>query len=228
MKVIIFLLKEINNSFGELLSFLPGRIGNFVRYFYWRRRFKYCGKNVRIDAGIKITNPEFISIGNNVWLDNYCILIAGIGKINLKAENIKIKENKFFKGQKGELIINDNVHIAPFCLIQAHGGVYIGKNSGLSTSTKIYSYSNLPTNPTDNSDIIYFTALNKHSYYFLSPVVLEENVGCAINVIILPGVCVGSNSFIAPNSVVITSFKENSYLSGNPAKKISERFNLEK
>ena len=39
----------------------------------------------------------------------------------------------------GELILKDNVHVAPLSLIQAHGGVRIGKNVTIASGSKIYS-----------------------------------------------------------------------------------------
>jgi len=204
---------------------ISGPLGRKLRYWYWSKRFKKCGKNVLIDEGVIIQGAEWISIGDNVWIDKYCILMAG--PVNLEGKIVKKKSNRNFIWNEGELIIEDNVHIAPFCIIQAHGGVYIGKNSGLSSGVKIYSLSNLPNDPQDISNIIYFTPLNEKSAYFCSPIVIEENVGVALNCVILGGVTIGKNSFISIGSVVLTSIPENSYASGNPAKKIKERFKIE-
>ncbi|MCX8167378.1 MAG: hypothetical protein N3E37_06025, partial [Candidatus Micrarchaeota archaeon] len=67
----------INDLIVAIISNLPGILGRKIRYFYWSRRFMSCGKNVIIDVGVIIQNPENIRVGNNVWIDKYVILIAG-------------------------------------------------------------------------------------------------------------------------------------------------------
>ena len=125
---------------------------------------------------------------------------------------------------EGELIIESNVHIAPFCLIQAHGGAYIGQNCALSSGVKVYSLSNMPRNPYNLDETVYFSPMANNSAYFIGPGMLKENVGIALNCIILPGVMIGENSFATPNSVLLSSITPNSYVSGNPAKRVKERF----
>lgn len=219
-------LRVLNDFVLFFITYMPGITGRKLRYFYWSKRFKKCGKNVIIDEGVIIQGAEWISIGDNVWIDKYCILIAGPVKFEEK-DIVKKRSNKNFKLKEGELYISDNVHIAPFCIIQAHSGVYIGLNCGFSSGVKIYSLSNLPNNPTNKKDIVFFSPIANKVSYFSSPVVINENTGVALNSIILPGVTIGVNSFITPNSVVMTDIPENSYASGYPAKKIRDRFNLE-
>jgi virginiamycin A acetyltransferase len=57
---------------------------------------------------------------------------------------------------------------------------------------------------------------------------MEENVWLGLNTIVMPGVRIEKNSFSVANSVIINSFEENSYLKGNPAIKIKNRFVNEK
>ena len=74
------------------------------------------------------------------------------------------------------------------------------------------------------SEEIYFTPTRREYAYFFAPIVIKDNVGIALNSIVLPGVTIGEKSFVAPCSVVMTSFKSNSYIAGNPARKIRGRF----
>ena len=218
-RLYIKLLRQILFLIESFLRNISGSLGIRLRRAYYSKRFAKCGKNLRIDEGVIIENPEYIYVGDNVWIDKYCILIAG--KVNVPKNQIKVKKNKKYLYNEGELHIGDNVHIAPQCIIQAHGGVSIGKNSGFSSGVKIYSLTNLPNKTTE--DIVHFTPLG-NPYYLLSQIVIEENVGIALNSVILTGITIEKNCFIAPNSVVITNIKENSFASGNPAKKIKDRF----
>jgi acetyltransferase-like isoleucine patch superfamily enzyme len=56
------------------------------------------------------------------------------------------------------------------------------------------------------------------------PVYLEENVGIALNSVILPGVTVEKNSFISINTVVNKNVESNVICKGNPGKIIRNRF----
>jgi galactoside O-acetyltransferase len=146
------------------------------------------------------------------------------GPVDLSKNKWFKKPNKTFRAFEGELIIGDNVHIAPFCVIQAHGGFCMGNNSGFSSGVKIYTLSNHPINPSEPSSEVHFTPLSEKAVYIIGPVVLEENVGVALNSVILSGVTVGRDSFVTPFSFVNRSFESNSVISGIPAKREKPRF----
>jgi acetyltransferase-like isoleucine patch superfamily enzyme len=194
-------------------------VGTILRRKYYSKRFGKCGMNLQIDEGVIIQGAKDIFVGDNVWIDKYCILMAG--KLTIPKEQVKVKLNKHYKHNEGELHIGSNVHIAPQCIIQAHGGVSIGNNCGFSSGVKVYSLTNLPNRLSD--EMIHFTPLG-NSYYLNSQIAISENVGMALNCIILTDTTIKQNSFIVPNSVVMTIIKENSFASGNPAKKIKDRF----
>ena len=75
IKTIIFSIIE------SLIRNISGGLGQRIRYFYYKNRFKHCGSNVKIDEGVIFQNPENINIGNNVWFLPYSIITARpIGK----------------------------------------------------------------------------------------------------------------------------------------------------
>lgn len=57
-------------TISELLSLIPFAIGVIVRYEFYRRTLRACGKNVFISFGTVFYYPE-ISIGNNVVIGMY-------------------------------------------------------------------------------------------------------------------------------------------------------------
>lgn len=222
------MIRQIKIAITDFLKlfiiYLPGETGRKIRYWYYKKKFKRCGNNLKIEEGVIITNPEWISIGENVWIDRYSLLTAG--PLNLhKLTFCKEKKNKDFLYQEGDLIIEDNVHISPFCTLLAHGGIYIGKNSGIGNGVKIFSITTLSNNPRDQNQIIYTSAQNPKTVCRKGAVVLGENIAASLYSVYLPGISIGKNSGVYPLSVVFTSFPENSYLRGNPAKKIKDRFN---
>ncbi len=225
------IVKYIKHIAGDFIRFfivyLPGPTGKKLRYFYFKRKFKSCGKNVLIDEGVIIQNPEWISVGDNVWIDKYSVLMAG--PVNLEKQWVKKRDNINFKWNEGELVIGSGVHIGIFNIIQAHSGVFIGDNVTTSAGVKIYSLSNYPYNENEPSCITYANCMvgnDKPVSYIVSPIVIEDGVWIALNSIILGGT-VGKDSFIASDSLVLNDIPPNSYASGNPAKRIKERFKLE-
>lgn len=218
LKLPILVARDILKT---IITYIPGGTGNRLRYLYYKTVFKNCGNNVIIDVGVIIEGAEYIRVGNNVKIDKYCIISTGR---NLSG-NITRRKNKHYKHEEGELIIGDNVHITQFCIIMAYGGISIGNNCGLSASTKVYSLTNTPTDPAHPNTIISIMPLGSPvSPYRLAPVVIEENTWIALQCIIMPGTFIGKNSFVESNSLVVGSFIENSYLGGQPAKRIRERF----
>ncbi len=220
--MIKMLVTTICDFFKLFIIYIPGRTGRKIRSLYYKKRFKRCGKNLMVDEGVIIENPQWISVGDNVWIDKYSILTAG--PMSLEGLIYKERENKDFIYEEGEMVLGDNVHIAPFCILQSHKGISIGSNGGLSSGVKIYSITNISNKPGDRKAIVCTTAIHKDSAYCSGAIVLGENVGVALHSILLSGVSIGKNSFIIPMSMVTTSFPENSYIGGSPAVKIRDRF----
>ena len=104
------LLKQLLESF---LRNIGGGLGKKLRYWYYRTKFKSCGKNIIIEEGVFFENAKHISLGDNVWIDKNVILIAGEFKPNGRKYHRKGDELV----NPGDLIISNNVHVAPFVLI---------------------------------------------------------------------------------------------------------------
>jgi acetyltransferase-like isoleucine patch superfamily enzyme len=207
-----------------IIFYLPGKLGNRLRYAYWKRRLKFLGDNVKIDVGVYIQNPEYVSIGNNCWIDRHVILVAGPDK---SGRSRKILRNDQFKISKGEVRIGSNIHIGSFCIISGIGGVYLGDYCGFSAGVKVYSFSHhyRSFDHPDEQEIFFGSmAKLKNQFMIEGPVVLGRNVGVGLNAVILPGVSIGENSFVAIGSVVMASFDENCFISGAPAKSKKKRF----
>jgi acetyltransferase-like isoleucine patch superfamily enzyme len=204
---------------GLLIMYLPGSTGILLRRLYYGRVFKRCGKNLTIDIGVSISGAEFISVGDNVYIDKYCVIATG----KTLAGKIERKHNKDFEFVDGEIVIGNDVHIVQFCIIMGYGGVHIENNCVLSANSKIYSLTNTAHDLKNKSRIVSLMPYAQANF-LLSPVVLKFNVWLGLNVIAMPGVTVNRNSFSVSNSLLLGSFPENSYIAGQPAKRIRERF----
>ncbi len=79
--------------------------------------FKAIGNNVKIAKNCTISAPENISIGDNVRIDGYTIIVA----------------------DKGCLVIGNYVHIAAGCCLFAGGGIFINDFCNISHHCCFYS-----------------------------------------------------------------------------------------
>jgi len=215
-------LNTIQDFARFFIIYMPGGLGIIIRRAYYKLKFKKCGNNLVISEGVIIEKPEYMSIGDNVFIDKYCIIVTD--KVDLSHRILKRKINEAFCHKEGELIIGRDVHIAQFSIIMAHGGVNIEDKCTLSSGTKIYSLTSIPNDPNISSRIISIMPYEEESPSLIAPVALNENTWVGLNCIIMPGVSIGKNSFVRSNSLLLGEFSENSYIAGDPARKIRNRF----
>jgi len=205
---------------------MPGKVGFFLRVRYWRNKLKHLGESTSIDVGVYFQNPEYISIGDNCWIDRGVVILAGIDKSN--REKIIIN-NKHYTFEKGVVHIGDSVHIGVGCIISGiSAGVYISNDCGLSAKCSLYAFSHHYKSRKSPKDTSFsFGPMVDHNRQCLieGPIFIGENTGIALNTTILPGVFILENSFVAINSVVMKKkYAPNSLISGNPARVTGTRF----
>ena len=208
------------------VTYLPGPAGYSLRYRYWRKRLKILGRNVLIDTGVYFQNPSFIELEDNCWIDKDVIILAGLD--DSQREKVVLK-NRDYKGAPGIVHIGRNVHIAPRCILSGiSGGIFISDDCGFSADCKVYAFTHHYRSRKDPKNTQFHfgpMASQERQCLVQGPVYLAENTGVALHSIILPGVAILRNSFVAVNSVINPGrYAENSLLSGNPAHRIGDRF----
>lgn len=218
-KICMIPLIIVSDLLSLILINCPGKSGYTLRKIYYKKKFKKCGSNLRIDVGVNIECPELISVGDNVFIDKFCIISTGT---NLQGNIIKLN-NLEFTQEAGQIIIGNDVHICQFSIIVGYGGILIGNNVVLSSGCKLYSLTNTAYDLQNPKKVISLMPYSQ-AIFLLSPIVLDNNVWLGLNVIGMPGLIVGSDSFAISNSLLIGKFHSNSYISGVPGKKIRHRF----
>jgi len=162
-------------------------------------QFKHFGKNVKISDKAVFYNASNIEIGDNVRIDDFCILSSGEGGIK----------------------IGDNIHIAAFCLLIGNGKIVLENFSGLSSRVSIYSstddYSgNFLTNPTVDK---------KYTNVISGQVRLGKHVIVGSGSIILPNVNIDDYSSVGALSLINKNVDKFKIVAGSPFKVIKERNN---
>jgi len=159
--------------------------------------FSRVGKNPRLSDKASYYNCQNISIGDNVRVDDFCVLSAGSGGIE----------------------IGSHVHIAVNSLLIGQGKITLQDFSGVSSRVSVYSSSDdysgtALTNPTVPSE---FTNV-KHA-----DVTIGRHVIIGAGSVILPGVTLEEGVATGALSLVTKSCKAFGIYSGNPAKFLKDR-----
>jgi len=160
--------------------------------------FKALGRNVQIAKNNTIIGTENISIGDNVRIDGYCIIIAA---------------------GDGWLDIGSYIHIGGWCFLSAGDGIRMEDFSGLSQGVRIYSRSDdytgkYLTNP---------TVPEKYTGITRGTVVLGRHVIIGSGAVILPKVIIGEGSSVGALSIVSKKLDPWGVYFGCPAKRLKGR-----
>lgn len=220
MKKAIARIQALLWSFPEwLITYFPGPVGRRARYFFWKTRMAHVGPGVTFGVGIQVANPSYITIGENSWIDNYVTMLAGPPSA---APHIYRKPNPFFLAEEGELRIGRDCHIAPYVLLQAHGGLSVGVESGIASGCKLYSlshhyrdlsgtgnprklYKYSPMVPVDDQALI------------CSAVVMQDRTALGVNSVLLPGAAIREGAWVGVLSLVRGEVPPYTLVAGNPA-----------
>jgi len=159
--------------------------------------FESFGENVSVSNKASIYNPHKIIIGDNTRIDDFVVLSAGDGGIE----------------------IGDNVHVAIFSSLIGSGKIFINNYSNISSRVSIYSSSDdfsgdYMTNPTVNSK--YTNVLN-------GDVIIGKHVIVGSGSIILPKVKIGDGVAIGALSLVKKDCMSFSMYAGVPARFLKKR-----
>lgn len=159
--------------------------------------FAALGENVQISDRASFYGTSRISIGSHVRIDDFCVLSAGKGGINL----------------------GDHIHVAVYSSLIGAGKITLSDYCNISSRVAVYSsnddYSGAAmTNPTVPSE---FTGVTH------APVFLGKHVIVGSGSVILPGVTLEEGVAVGALSLVQKSCDAFGIYVGNPARRIKER-----
>jgi dTDP-4-amino-4,6-dideoxy-D-glucose acyltransferase len=159
--------------------------------------FKSIGKNSLISKKASFYGISRISIGNNVRIDDFCVLSAGDGGIE----------------------IGNYVHIAIYSSLQGEGKIILHDFVGISSKVSVYSsnddyFGEFMSNPT--IPLMYRGVTN-------ADVILCKHVLIGSGSVLLPGITLNTGVVIGALSLVNENCDEFYIYKGNPAKKLVKR-----
>jgi len=159
--------------------------------------FASVGNNVQISDRASFHGINRIALGDNVRIDDFCVLSAGVGGIS----------------------IGQHVHIAVYSSLIGAGKITLSDFCNISSRVSIYSSSDdysgatmtNPTVPIEYTGVIH------------ADVFLDKHVIVGSGSVILPGVTLEEGVAVGALSLVTKRCEAFGLYAGNPARRIKER-----
>ena len=195
----------------------PSAHAALTRKEYYRTKFKSMGTKVYIGVGVKIVNPQYISIGENVCISDGVTLIArGEGGITI-GDNVSIRDRVYLDTEDkntGYIKIGSHVYIGTGTTLFGHKGLEIGDHSLLAQNITLPPYSHHYADPDAN-----IITQGGHC----KKVTIGKDVYIGMGCCIMDSGDIGDGSVIGAGSVVTRPVPPYSVAVGNPAKVIKKR-----
>lgn len=158
---------------------------------------RHCGRNVRLSRAASLYGIERISLGDNVRIDDFCVLSAGLGGVE----------------------IGRNVHIAVYCSLLGKGRISVGDFAGLSARVSVFSSSDdfsgrVMTGP---------TVPEAYTGVTHADVAIGRHAVLGAGSVVLPGTCLGTGAAVGALSLVRGECREFTVYAGSPARAIGPR-----
>lgn len=160
--------------------------------------FGAIGNNVKISKNATLYNRENVFIGNNVRIDNFCVIAVSLN---------------------AKLIIGNNIHISAFNFINGLCDVILEEFVTLAPYVRIFT-------STDDYSGVYMTGATLPKCFLgtvSKPVYIRKHTIIGTGSTIMPGVDIKEGTAIGAHSFVNKNTKPYSIVAGVPAKFIKER-----
>lgn len=188
-----------------------------LRKKYYKNALKSMGENVEIGINVKIENPQFIKLGNNVKIcDGVTLIARGEGGIEI-GDNVRINDRVYLDTEapdKGYIKIGNNVYIGTGTTLFGHNGFEIKDYALLAQNITSTPYSHIYSDP--NKTII---SQGGHT----RKITIGKDSYVGMGVCIMYSADIGDGSVVGSGSVVVKSIPPYTVAVGNPAKVIKER-----
>lgn len=204
-----FLMYEL---FTSLLGPLPGGAGFMLRKIFYPRLFKEVGHGLIIGRNIVVRHPNKIVLGDNVTIDDNCLIDArGAGSEGLILEDgVIINRNCMIQAKAGPIRLGKRTSIGSNSVIVSMAGVELGEAvltaGGCQISAGSYHFED-PEKP-----------VMDQGAYTKGPIRIGEKVWLGTGVIVLDAVSVGVGAVIGAGSLVNKDIPSNAVAFGVPAK----------
>lgn len=155
---------------------------------------KSYGRNVRISKKASLYSPSTIELGDNVRIDDFCIL-------------------------SGHIEIGNNVHIAAGSKLYGSGGIKFSDYSGCSADCVIYS----ATDDFSGKFMIGPMAPDSKRHLIIGCVIIERYAQLGARTVVMPGLKIREGAVTGANTFVNRNLDAWCIYIGTPCKYLKDR-----
>jgi len=198
------------------LSGIPGALGLVLRRLFYPWLLGTVGRNVTFGTHVVIRHPHKIFIGDNVVIDDNCLLDAK-GESNhgiTIGSGVFIGRNSILHCKNGDIVVHDNVNIGFNCDIASSNHIEIGEKVLVAAYAYIvggghdYSRTDVPV---------------MEQKRIARPIKIQPRAWIGAGVTVLDGVTIGEGTIVGTGAVVTEDLPPNSMAVGMPARVVRQR-----
>jgi acetyltransferase-like isoleucine patch superfamily enzyme len=208
---LFFLRYELGLLF---LRNLQGGIGLFLRGIFFRGLFRRTGRKVFIAPGLTLRHPRRIELGDEVILDEGCVLDAK----GEKSGGIRLGSRVFVSRQahlgckEGDITIGDNVSFGPFTIVHSIDGSTVKVGNDVMIAAHCY-LAGSPSYRHGRTDI----PMADQGFEEGRGIEIGDDVWIGASTVVLDGARIGRGSIIGAMSLVRGEIPPYSIAFGIPA-----------
>ena len=209
--------KEEKESFYRTVILSdPAEYAGELRVKYYAGKLKKMGSGVKIGANVKIVNPQYISIGDNVVInDNVTLIARGEGGIAI-GNGAALQDRVYLDTERkdGYISVGERVYIGTGTTMFGHVGLEIGDHTLLAQNITVTPYSHIFDDP--EADI--FTQGGR-----VERVTIGRDCYLGMGVCVMYSGSIGDGTVIGAHSTVVKPIPPFSVAVGTPARVIKKR-----
>jgi acetyltransferase-like isoleucine patch superfamily enzyme len=196
---------------------LPGGAGLLLRRSVYRALFGRLGRGLVLGRSVTIRHPRGISLGDDVTIDDYCLIDArGAGRAGVHlGDEVIVNRNCMLQAKAGPIQIGRRTSVGSNSVIVSTAGVELGEAVLIAGNCYIsagaYRIDDL-SRPVMDQEV-----------YSRGPIRIGEGVWIGTGAIILDSITVGKGAVIGAGAVVNRDVPEAAVVAGVPAKLIRYR-----
>jgi acetyltransferase-like isoleucine patch superfamily enzyme len=189
---------------------MPGALGLFLRSRLYPLLLGRCGRNVFFGSGVVLRHPHKITIGDDVVIDDGCVLDAkGTTNTGIAiGSGVFIGRLSSLNTKDGDIVIGDRANIGAFCTIFSASRVEVGRE----TLIAAYSYLVGGGHTFDDAGVPILDQPRPSR-----GIMIGEGCWIGTGVSVLDGVTVGRGAVIGANAVVARDVPDLAVAAGTPA-----------
>jgi len=202
--------------FGLICGWVPGALGLVLRGKLYPLLLGSVGRGVVFGNNVVLRHPHKIHIGDNVVIDDNCVLDAKGSSNNgiTLGDDVFIGRNSMLYCQDGDIHVDDRANIGSNCQVFSAKSVHIGKRVLVAAYTYLVGGSHIYDDPEIPIIDQGRTAVG---------IRVGDDVWLGAGVKVLDGLEIGDGAIIAAGAVVKQDIPRRAVAGGVPAKILADR-----